>query len=239
MKFHRVIVTGLACAFLTPTPLLAQAENVVVVTGQRSDRSSNFEYYDDDQSAIGYTRRADFFVKPIYVSSDSRGEDLRREELFSMLRATIERANSEGIALVAGRYGLKPLTAANMEDLPILSAGRPDTSRVAFYARLPVAGANASVNIADERILKFTKGVPVTGRSYIESGSISLAINNPDQYRIDVVKAIADESKRYAALFGSDYGIEVRGLDSELYWQQASETEVFLYLEHSFVVSPK
>lgn len=227
-----------AAAF-APSAALAQDENVVVVTAQRSDRSSNFQYYDDSQSAIGFTRKADYFVKPIYVNSDSRGDELRREELFAMLRATIERAEREGIALVAGEYGLKPLTVANMENLPIRGSGRPDTSRVMFYARLPVSGSGARASEADARIEAFAKAVPVTGRSFIETGPVSLALNDPDRYRIEVVRAIADESRRYAGLFGSDYGIEIRGLDSELYWKQASETEVFLYIEHSFVIRPK
>ena len=54
-----------------------------------------------------------------------------------------------------------------------------------------------------------------------------------------VPRAIAAEAKRYAAMFGNDYGIEIRGLDSELYFQQSSQTELFLYIEHSFVIKPK
>ena len=40
-------------------------------------------------------------------------------------------------------------------------------------------------------------------------------------------------------MFGSGYGVEIRGLESDLYWQQASETEVFLYIEHSFTIAPR
>ncbi|MXO91132.1 hypothetical protein [Pontixanthobacter aquaemixtae] len=239
MKFAKFLLGGAAIAMALPMPAFAQDENVVVVTGSRSDRSSNFQYYDDSQSAIGFTRKADYFVKPIYVNSDSRGADLRRDELFSMLRATIEQAGREGISLIAGDYGLRKLTVDNMEKLTVRSGGRPDTSQVTIYARLPVAGDDARASLANERIETFAKSIPVTGRSFIQTGSISLAIDDPDQYRIDVVRSVATESRRYASLFGSDYGVEIRGLDSELFWQQASETEVFLYIKHSFVVSPK
>ena len=87
------------------------------------------------------------------------------------------------------------------------------------------------------KIAAFVRSVPVTGRSFIETGSTVLGLSNPDQYRLAVVQAIADESK--AGQYGSDYGIEIRELDSELYWQQASETDVFLYIKHSFVIRPK
>ena len=157
-----------------------------------------------------------------------------------MLRALIERAQSQGISLVAGQYKLSPLTLETMDDLLVYGRGnRPDTTRVKLYARLPVGGKFRGQDEVDDTIRAFQKDVPVTGRSYIETGSTDLAIDNPDQYRGAVVRAIADEAKRYAAMFGGDYGIEIRGLDSELYFKQASQTEVFLFIEHSFVIKPK
>lgn len=232
-------IAGLAAiGLMMPAPVAAQDEGAVIVTASRSDRSS-YEFYDDDQSAIGLKRTADYFVKPLYVNSDSRDPAERRTELLAMLRAAIERAPSANIALVAGSYSLRPVTLENYEELPFVYGGRPDTSRVVIYARIPVRESNQRASDADKLIETFAKKVPATGRSFIETGSTALAINNPDQYRTAVVKEVADEAKRYAALFGNDYGIEIRGLDSELYWQQASETEVFLYIEHSFTIAPK
>ncbi|TRD11577.1 hypothetical protein FGU71_06680 [Erythrobacter insulae] len=173
------------------------------------------------------------------MNSDSRDASVRSAEVTAMLQAAIARAQSQAIALVAGDYKLAPLTLAAMDDLTFGRGNRPDTTRVKIYARLPVGGKFTSVDQVDEAITAFQKSVPATGRSYIESGPTDLAIDNPDQYRGAVVKAIADESKRYAAMFGSDYGIEIRGLDSELYFKQASQTEVFLYIEHNFVIKPK
>lgn len=232
--------TGAAVALLAvfaAIPAMAQDEAAVIVTAQRNDRS-DYQYYDEEQSAIGLTRKADFFVKPLYVSSDSRDPDLRLRELQAMLRATVERAGSAGITLVAGDYNLLPVSLSGLGELPVMGGNRPDTSRVLVYARIPVSNAG-SVDEADKRISAFVKAVPVTGRSFIDTGSTALALTNPDQYRLAVVKAVADEAKRYAAQFGPDYGIEIRGLDSELYWQQASATEVFLYIEHNFVIRPK
>ncbi len=231
------IAAATVCVAL-PLPLAAQ--DTVVVTGSRIERSDYDEYYDDKQSSIGLTRTADFFVKPIYVNSDSREADVRRTEVDAMLRATIEGAEAQGIALVAGEYKLSPLTLENMDELLSYGRGnRPDTTRVKLYARLPVGGRFKGQDQVDEAVEAFRKSIAATGRSYIETGSTDLAIDNPDQYRGAVVRAIASESKSYAAMFGNDYGIEIRGLDSELYFKQASQTEVFLYIEHSFVISPK
>ena len=229
-----------AASLVLPVAAWAQDDQLIVVTGSRVDRSDYDEYYDDDQSAIGLTRTADYFVKPIFVNSDSRELDVRRSEVTAMLKALIDRAQSYGISLVAGEYKLSPLTRETMDDLLVYGSGnRPDTTRVKLYARLPVGGKFKGVDEVDEKVAAFRKSVPATGRSYIETGGTDLAIDNPDQYRGAVVKSIADEAKRYAAMFGTDYGIEIRGLDSALYFKQASQTEVFLYIEHSFVIKPK
>lgn len=235
----RVILLASALALATPAvPVFAQ--DTVVVTGSRVDRDSYDQYYDGDQSAIGLTRTADYFVKPIFVNSDSRERAVRRQEVDAMLTALIAKAKEEGITLVAGRYTLSPLTQSNREDLLTYGRGnRPDTTRVKLYARLPVGGKFSGVDEVDEAILAFQKSIPATGRSYVETGGTDLAIDDPQQYRGAVVGAIAAEAKRYAAMFGKDYGIEIRGLDSELYFQQASQTELFLYIEHSFVIKPK
>lgn len=234
----RLAIAALAAALVMPVQVHAQ--DTVVVTASRIDRSDYDEFYEDDQSAIGLTRTADYFVKPIYVNSDSRELSVRREEVDAMLRALISRSQSEGISLVAGEYKLSPLTLESMEDLLSYRTGnRPDTTRVQLYARLPVGGRFKGSDEVDERVLSFTKSVPVNGRAYIETGSTDLAIDNPDQYRSAVVRAIADEARTYATMFGNDYGIEIRGLDSDLYFKQASQTEVFLYIEHNFVIRPR
>jgi hypothetical protein len=226
-------------AIVAPAPLAAQAEESIVVTGSRVERDSYDQYYDDEQSAIGLTRKADNFVKPIFINSDSRDPDVRRAEVAAMLEDTMRLASKQGIALVADNYRLSALTPETLKDLSYGAGSRPDTTRVKIYARLPVGGSFTGVEEVDKAIAAFVKTVPVSGRSYIETGSTDLAINSPQSYRGAVVKAIADEAKRYAAMFGPDYGIEIRGLDSELYFKQASETEVFLYISHSFVISPK
>lgn len=238
MKTAILAIAAAAIALTTPMPALAQDDSTIIVTGSRVERDDYDEYYDDDQSAIGLTRQADYFVKPILVSSDSRDSDTRRAEVTAMLQATIARAEAQGINLVAGRYRLRTLNAETLEDLTYGRGSRPDTTQVQIYARLPVGGRFDRVEDVDELVSEFTKDIPVTGRSYIETRSTVLAIDNPQSYRGAVVEAIADESKRYAAMFGPGYGVEVRGLDSELYFKQASETEVFLYIRHTFIIRP-
>ena len=218
-------------------PALAGAQ--VRVTEAAQNRSDTNAYFANNEPAIGLTRKADFFVKPLYVSSDSRDATVRKSEVTTMLEATMAAAKAQNIQLVAGDYTLEPLTAETLDDLTFGRGSRPDTTRVTIYARLPVDGSIDSTESADERINPFVKSIAATGRSYIDTGRTDLAITKPDQYRLDVVKAIAAEARSYSAQFGSDYGVEIRGLETDLFWKQAGETEVFLYIKHSFVISPK
>jgi hypothetical protein len=234
----RLILLAVLVGTAMPLPLAAQ--DTIVVTGSRQDRSSANAYFSSSgPAAIGVTRQADYFVTPLWVSSDSRDPDLRGEELFAMLAATLDRAQAEGIDLVAGRYALKPVTRANMRALPLEGGNRPDTTRVQIYARIPLRGENPSVRSTAERIAAFVKLIPATGRSFIDTGGTGLAIDNPEQYRDVVIRHIAQEATKYASMFGPGYGVDISGLDGDLYWQQASETEVFLYIDHNFSIRPK
>ncbi len=234
------VLSGALAVLLTSAPVFAQ--DTVVVTGARQDRSALNAYLrprgGGGPSAIGVTRQADYFVTPLFVSSDSRDREVRTEELFTMLGETLELAEREGITLVAGTYTLEPVTLANMRELPLVGGNRPDTNRVQIYARIPLRGEDPKVSSTAERIADFVKRVPANGRSFIDVGATSLAIDNPEQYRGAVVRHLAEESTGYAGMFGSGYGVRIEGLDGDLYWQQASETEVFLYIEHSFTIVP-
>ena len=166
-------------ALYMPAPLAAQSEELIVVTGSRDERSSYDAYYDEQQSAIGLTRKADNFVIPIYINSVSRDPEIRRAEVNAMLQETFRLAAKEGIALVAGDYRQVPLTEQTLKNLSFGTGTRPDTTRVKILARLSVGERFARVGKVDTAIAAFVKTVPVSGRSYIETARTDLAINNP------------------------------------------------------------
>jgi hypothetical protein len=68
---------------------------------------------------------------------------------------------------------------------------------------------------------------------------LTLTIVNPDQYRDAIVKLVADNARHYAALFGTDYAVQVNGIDAQVYWSQVSGTDVFLYVPYRYTIVPK
>lgn len=225
-----------SAALLGAVPLAAQEDSglgEVVVTAQRSDR----EYYSDEQPVIGLRRQADSAVQNVWFTSDSRDEAMRKREIHAMLLAALDRAAGAGVQLVTGEVELAEVTRANYKDLLFQNAGRPDTSRIDLMIKSKLTGSTGG---AQQRIDTFVKSVPANGRALLEKrGDLTLTIINPDQYRDEIVKLIAEHSKRYAGYFGPEYGVEVTGLQEQLSWAQVSGSDVFLYIPYRFTIKPK
>jgi hypothetical protein len=218
-------------------PSLAEAQDgglgEVIVTAQRTSSA----YFSDEQPVVGLKRQADSAVQPVTISSDSRDEATRKREIQSMVASAIQRATGAGVELVTGDFELAPVSIATYRELVFSTGNRPDTSLVNLMVKARLAGSTGG---AQKRIDDFIKAVPPDGRSLMEKkGSLTLTIINPDQYRDEIVKLVAADAKRYAGYFGTDYGVEVSGLNEQLAWSQVSNAEVFLYIPYRFTIRPK
>lgn len=205
----------------------------IMVTAQRSSG----EFYSDEQTVIGLRRSADSAVQNVSITSDSRDESMRKREIHAMLLAAIERAGSAGVQLVTGDFELTPVTRENFKDLLFKNGSRPDTSKIDLMVKAKLGGSTGN---AQKRIDDFIKAVPPNGRALMDKlGDPTLTIINPDQYRDEIVKLVAENARRYAGYFGPEYGAEVGGLNEQLAWAQVSWTEVFLYIPYRFSIKPK
>lgn len=205
----------------------------VVVTANRL----NARYAQQDRPVVGLRRQADSVVLQVGFSSDLRDAETRKREIHAMLLAALGRAAAGGVELVTGNFELTPVTKDNYQDLPLISAGRVDTSQANVMVKVKLAGSTAT---AAERLDGFIKGVPRTGRGAIDkAGALTLTIRNPDQYRDAIVKLVADDARHNAAIFGPDYAVQVGGIDGQISWSQVSGTDVFLYLPYRYTILPK
>ena len=259
---HIALISGV---FLS-SPLVAQDDdygggNEVIVTGtlMRNSLSSTnpLSIAPFNPPVIGLKRLADSAVRTIEIVSDSRDADMRRREVQAMLLDAIDRAKQNGFSLVTGQLELVEVTRANWQDQFPELAGKlqenddddydddEDENQIAYEdsggtttIRLKVkTKLDGSINNAQQKIGSFIKSVPATGRSLIhQKGGLALTIINPDQYRDEIYKRIATGAKHAVSFYGAEYGVEVTGLDSDVAWQQVSNTEVFLYIPYSFKV---
>ena len=236
MKLPRLIVAAvfLICA---PPAFAQQADGgglgEVVVTANRN----NAPYAQQNRPVVGLQRQADGAVIAVSISSDSRDVETRQKEIHAVLLAALGRAAGAGVELVFGNFQLFPVTRDNYAALPFQYGGRVDTSRVDLMVKTRLAGSATAV---EKRLIDFIKAVPRSDRGVIDrTGSLTLTIIDPDQYRDQVVKLIAESAQHNAAMFGPEYRFNITGIDEQIAWSQVSSTDVFLYLPYRYTIYPR
>lgn len=256
--------TTLALALLT-APLLAQDDGnaeFIVVTGSKRVSPVGIASLPEPRPVIGLKRQADSALRPVEITSDSLDEDVRRNEVETMLLAALDRAKREGLSLVTGEFEVVEVTRENWKDLFPLLAGKAatsddededdedDDSNGRAKSRFEDDGSTATLRLmaktrltgsiadAQRRISTYVKAVPATGRSEMkQKGDLVLTIINPEQYRDEIYRRIATGATHAFSFYGTDYGVAVTGLDRKIAWEQVSNTEVFLYIPYGFTVA--
>lgn len=203
----------LACAVSAALAVPASAQDLqnaeVVVTGSRVDQ----EDYSRDMPAVGLRRTADFLVQQVTIRGDTRDQKQRRQEIHEMLARAIALASKHGVELAFGDYILAPLTAATVDDLVITNDTRPDSERVDFLVKAPLAGKESGT-AAEQRISDYVEAVPEVGRAQMdESGDATLSVVGPDSYRGQIADKVADDARAMAARMGEGYAVKVEGLN--------------------------
>ena len=264
MKAIAVAAIGSLALFVAPLAAQDDGGDVgeIVVTGTMRNSASGTPISIIAQPpVIGLKRQADSAVRNIDIISDSREEDMRKREVLAMLLAAIDRAKRDGFSLVTGQFELIEVTRANWQDrFPGLAinadsddededdeddddddnkpkpAFEDDGSNMTVRLKVKTK-LDGSISDAQQKISRFVKAVPATGRSQIEQkGGLALTIIKPEQYRDELYRRIADGSNHALTFYGQNYGLDITGLDQAIAWRQVSNTEVFLYIPYSFSV---
>ena len=136
MRLQILVPVALAATALSPASAQDLARQEIVVTAQRIEQDD----YSDYRPAVGLRREADFLVQQVAIRGDTRDEDLRDEEIRTMLANAVSRAGNVGVELAYGDYILTPLTPDNIEDVTLEQDTRPDSQRVSFLVKARLAG---------------------------------------------------------------------------------------------------
>lgn len=228
-------------ALLAPAAQAQQADPAAQTSGlgevMVSGNRLNAPYAQQDRPVIGLRRRADSAVMTLYIASDTREAATRTQEIYTVLLAAMDKASATGLELVSGGVPIQRVTRDNYKLLPLLGAGRVDTSQVQVLVKARLDG---SASATEARLRTFITGLKGTGRATVSTpGGIALTVINPDQYRDDIVRLVAEEAKRNAAIFGPDFTFSLTGIDGQLAWSQVSSSEVMLYIPYRYTILPK
>ena len=231
------LFAAVTLALVAPAALAQSAEPSGLGEVTVSSNRSNAPYAQQDRPVIGLRRQADSAVMPLYISSDTRDAATRTQEIYTVLLAAMDKAKAAGFELVSGGIPIQPVTRENYKLLPMQSAGRVDTSMVQLLVKARLQG---SAEATQMRLQAFVSSLNGSGRATVSGGGgISLTVINPDQYRDEIVRLVAEEAKRNAAIFGPEFTVSLTGIDQQLAWSQVSSSEVFLYIPYRFSIIPK
>ena len=237
----RVFVVAL-CAFLC-LPHAAEAfQDEIVVTGSRIARPDSARPREiQTVPHVHVVRQADNFLVTVEILSDTRERDERREEVRATLQSMLERADTvPAITVSMMGDGLVDLDADMIGQVDILEhPRREDVSTVTLYLKTPV-GASDDFDDADNRVAAFVAGLTATGRASIEaSSSYSLTLTGgADQYRNDVVRAIASDVRFLRSTFGNEYEINVTtSLQERVRLTQSGPLELSIYLPYTATIA--
>ncbi|GAA0475020.1 hypothetical protein GCM10009096_15790 [Parasphingorhabdus litoris] len=192
--------------------------------------------------AIGHLITADFAVRSASIVGDTRDRRTRLKEIDDMVENAIKLAPSYGIQLSFGDKVVEDLnlrnfrgyTAANM-----LGAGRADTSQIKFLIKVPL-DAQSDMKEIEKKMNDFVKKVKPVGRAeFLGKGDITLSVVAPDQYRGDVIGAIAKDASEVASRIGADYAVQLDGMQERVEWIRWGGKQVMLYIPYKMRVLPK
>ncbi|HET9334929.1 MAG TPA: TonB-dependent receptor [Sphingomicrobium sp.] len=208
----------------------------IVVTGSRV--RSDFEGYSSSVPLVGYQRQADFLLQPIRITGDTRDAKQRVDEVYQTIGGFLRAANAQGFTIAYGDVVTTDVTSANLRDLPLSNAGRPDTSGITLFVTTRLA--EMDVATAQSRLAALVKGFKPVGRALVEhGGNPSLSIVGPDRYRPQIAEAVAKDAAHMAGLFGEGYAVEVVGLEGTVQWQRRGTTDLFLYIPYRLTITPR
>jgi len=235
---RKAILTLLMIAI--PLPLLAQQDGGagdIVVTGTRR----NSGYYGSNAPVIRIKRQADFALQQVKIEGDTRDTIKRHDEIYATVRNAIVAAQKQaGIELATGEVIVQSITLDNYKSLPLKKDDdRNDTDSITLLVKVRL-DSSGNAKEALDRIAKFVKNIQPVGRALADTeGDLILGLAKPEQYRGQILDAIATETRAMTAKFGADYAANIDGADKKVEWSRASLTELFLFLPYSISIVPK
>lgn len=230
MKVWAFALAALVCAGAAPA--MAQ-EEAIIVTGTRIEAFESFQ-----MPHIHMERRADSVIVELSVRSDTRDLSQRTGEMRDALRGLQSRAQNGAVALAIADDEAGIVRAFSMAAAEELIRGdhRPDTSFISIQLRTPVS-ADDTLEAVQARIERFVEAAAKPGRIEMETGEVNLVLNNPEQYRIPLVRDIAGDGRNIAAMLGPEYGVHVSGLERQVAWRRTGDLELTLFLPYSLNVA--
>lgn len=205
--------------------------DTIVVTG------SSISYRDLlDTPAVSITRPGDYLLLPITLTNDTRSESGREDEIYATIRKMLASAGSR-FDLVYGETFVTRIDESSAR-LPLQKdEKRPDVSRISFFVRTAIAGAPERADEMGRALRAFVAKAERVGRTEIDvNKETALSLTRPERFRLELIKAIAEDTSSIRSELGRNCEISIQGLSSRIEWQRVSASELMLYIPYTLEI---
>jgi len=237
---RRLLIAALAACIISPAAAQEDADIVVTATRYRA------AYESFSIPHVSLIRRADFAVRNITISSDTRDAAPRLAELRQALQSVTrftDRNARVSVALIEedeDASGQSRVVAFTVEKaMQSLRPGeRPDTSQVTVTVRTRIA-ASDDLDGVQERLAAFVRDIPRPGRVEVMFAGMELTLTNPQQYRTQLIADIAEDATAISERLGASYGAQLNGLEHPIAWRRAGDLDLRLFIPYSMTILPR
>lgn len=184
-------------------------------------------------------RKADFVACPVSISSDKKEPEERFADIQTATRMIVNAAEqNQKVMIHSGPVSLSGESQSSFS-LSKLSSGYDSYSTARLHILVPVGDAKPDIYAGGMTIKHFLAGVKLPDKIKCSLGQIQLAVDDPEQHRQEVIKAIAESIKQARGLLAKDGDIQITGLASPVMARQADDENVELFINYSLTLSGK
>lgn len=227
------LAAAFAAAFITP--VCAQEEEEIVVTGARLQRFDALVL-----PAITMSRRADAVLADVSVWSDSRDAALRTREIRATLEDMARRARANDVTMALRQDDVLRPFSVDLAMRLLNGGGRADSSEVVVQMRTATRGPDDTLDAARGRFTEFLESVTENGRAIVdfEEDELQLTVVDLPQYRPPLLASIVEDGRRVAASMGADYRPEISGLEGQVAFRRSGDLDLTLFIPYQLRIVP-
>ncbi len=234
------LLLKLVLALCIAPPTYSQQLEEIVVTGSYRTEGVTLP-------VIYLTQKADFLVMRSYVENDSRNILLREEEVMKTIDSLEKKANDNpsielGILKVfeIDDEEIEYIEPFTLSDITLSSGYRADTSKAEIIIKTPIQEDDSSPEKVLKRIEDFIESVPVTGRAtLIDDGEAALSVTDISQYRVPLLKALAEDTELIQSTLGENYNVSISGLEQPLLWRVIGPLKLAIFFAYKSEANPR
>ena len=184
--------------------------------------------------AVSLVMPADFVSVPVRLTSEQKSTAAAYEETRQAVELVTRKAKesgqfrtSMGVVSLSQHRGGFGISSGSWSQ-PAASAE--------VYLLVPFSTNTGSIFEAGARAARFVESLNPPGKTKCELGRLQLAVENPEQYRTNVLGLIREEIKKTRETVAPQSGFRVDGLESPVMVRQLDERNVALFLNYSLSV---